>query len=300
MRALIAECKPNSLDDGPGIRFVIFFKGCPLACVWCHNPEMKKAGVELAFDPQACVGSRKCLAVCPDGALDVSRAEFVDRTKCTLCFRCVEVCPSQALQRVGRYWEIGELVETVVRYLPFYSNSGGGVTVSGGEPTLFMDDCSALLQLLRARGLRTLLETCGYFDLVRYDQLIAPYVDQVYFDLKLMDPGAHLRYCGKRNDCILENFRQLQRRSLGGGTPILPRVPLVPGITATAENLGAIARFLRENKVAHVALLPYNPLWVDKAQKLGGAPPLAARRGWMTRDELDSCRAFFAGFEVMG
>lgn len=297
MQPLVAEFKGNSLDDGPGIRSVIFFKGCPLACVWCHNPEMKKAGAELSFDRSACVGSRKCLEVCDAGALDVTREGFVDREACTLCFRCVEVCPSEALRRVGRFWEIDELLAVVERYAPFYRRSGGGVTLSGGEPTLFAEYCSTLLQALQARGIHTLLETCGYFDLARFERWFAPHLDQIYFDLKLMDPEAHQRYCGRRNERILENFRQLYRRSLGGGTPILPRVPLIPEITATAENLQALARFLRENQVKQVALLPYNPLWPAKAQNLG-VEAVNARRAWMTREELDACRNWFADFDM--
>jgi pyruvate formate lyase activating enzyme len=296
-RPLIVEVKGNSLDDGPGIRTVIFFKGCPLDCDWCHNPEGKTLGAALSFDRAECVGARDCIAACKDGALDPRAPDFVDRAKCTLCFDCVDACPSRALDRVGRPLDVSALVETIQRNEPFYRASGGGVTLSGGEPTLYMDDVSELLRALKARGIHTLLETCGHFALDRYRALIEPFVDQVYFDLKIIDDSDHAKYCGKSNRLILDNFRALMHRSRNGGPALLPRIPLIPDRTVTAPNLKAIAAFLSLAGAREVALLPYNPLWISKASKLGRRPS-ALPTSFLSPEEISWARSFFAGFAI--
>lgn len=299
---LILEVKGNSLDDGPGIRTVVFFKGCPLACVWCHNPESKRMGVELSFDPRECVGCDSCLEVCPEEALDRSLPGFVDREACTLCFACVDVCPSGALSRVGRRMEVGEVLELVERDIPFFKTSGGGVTLSGGEPTLYMEYASGLLRGLEEMGVHTIMETCGHFDLERFLELIDPHLDTIYYDLKIYDHEEHRAQCGVPNQHILANFRQLHRRFLDGGTDILPRIPLIPGITTTSENLEGLAGFLREEGAGRVSLLQYNPLWIEKSAKVGQENPFEGQermKTWMKQEELQRCRDIFSGFEIV-
>jgi pyruvate formate lyase activating enzyme len=301
-RPLILEVKGNSLDDGPGIRTVVFFKGCPLSCVWCHNPESKSMGQEISFDPQECVGCDTCLEVCGRGALDRSDPLFVERDKCDLCFNCADTCPSGALSRVGRYMELDEIAAAVEKDLPFFRTSGGGVTLSGGEPTLFMDYASGLLHALKDMGVHTIVETSGHFDLGEFEEKILPYTDAVYFDLKLRDPEEHQRHCGILNRVILENFAFLLRASLQGGTPLLPRIPLVPGITTTSENLNGLAALLRHEGAEEVALLQYNPLWFEKSHKIGKRNPLEGREAtttWMSPVELERCRDIFEGFEIL-
>ncbi len=301
-RPLILEIKGNSLDDGPGIRTVVFFKGCPLSCVWCHNPESKLAGQEISFDPRECAGCDACLDACEEGALDRADAGFVDRRKCTLCLRCAEACPSGALAAVGKYMEAEEVAATVEKDLPFFRTSGGGVTLSGGEPTLFMDYASELLRRLKDMDVHTIVETCGHFDLREFEDKLVPHADAVYFDLKLYDPEEHRKHCGIFNAAILENFTRLLRSGLDGGTPVLPRIPLVPGVTATDGNLSALAEFLRETGAAEVALLQYNPLWFEKSRKIGTESPLErheATTTWMKAAELERCRSFFKGLNVL-
>ena len=143
-RPLILDIKGNSLDDGPGIRSVIFFKGCPLACTWCHNPESKRFEAEISFDAKACIGCDACLSACPQDALSRDNPFFIDRRRCDLCFRCIDACHSGALSRVGQEMGIAEIVARVLDYKPFYDTSGGGVTLSGGEPTVYMDFASPI------------------------------------------------------------------------------------------------------------------------------------------------------------
>ncbi len=281
---------------------MVFFKGCPLSCLWCHNPESKSAASEISFDAEECVGCDTCLTACEDGALDRATPWFVDRGRCTLCYRCVEECPSGALARVGRYMEVGELLAGLEKDLPFFKTSGGGVTLSGGEPTLFMDYTAELLTGLRDMGAHTLVETCGLFNLAVFEKKVLPLVDTIYFDLKIIEPGRHRELCGAPNESILENFRKLHDRSLNGGPQVLPRVPLIPGMTDTDENLADLARFLRDNSAARLALLQYNPLWTEKSAKIGKSAPAGEGRtwtSWMDRAELERCRSAFDGFEIV-
>ncbi len=299
---LILEVKGNSFDDGPGIRTVVFFKGCPLSCAWCHNPESKRRGAEIAFDLSQCVGCGTCLEVCERGALDRSYPFFVDRSLCDLCFRCVDECPAAALTRVGRHMEVGEILDLVRRDIPFFRTSGGGVTLSGGEPTLYMPYASRLLRELKAMDVHTLVETCGYFDLAEFEELIYPYADLIYYDIKLYDPDEHREHCGVSNELILDNFKALQSRSNDGGISVLARVPLIPGFTLGEDNLASIAAFLRDCGVGRVALLPYNPLWFDKSRKIGEDSPLKshpAASTWMKREEIARCELLFEGFELL-
>lgn len=300
---LVFEIKGNSLDDGPGIRTVIFFKGCPLSCVWCHNPESKRAGEEISFDPDQCIGCDTCLGICPNQALSRLNPSFIDRDKCSLCFVCAESCPSGALARVGRRLTHDELLEKVLRDKPFYHTSGGGVTLSGGEPTLHMDFLSALLKRCREEGLHTLLETCGLFDCARFEQIILPYTDMIYMDIKLYDPRRHSRYCGVSNEAILKNFARLQDLSLEGRFQLVPRVPLIPGITDGRSNLSAIAGFLKERGASGVRLLPYNPLWHKKCARMGVENPwrnVEAMNMWLPRERVQISEEIFreAGLSV--
>lgn len=299
---LILEVKGNSLDDGPGIRTVVFFKGCPLSCIWCHNPESVRKGAEISFDAAECVGCGTCIELCDRGALDPSNPHYIDRERCDLCFKCVEECPSEALSRVGRNMEVSEIVDLVKKDIPFFRTSRGGVTLSGGEPTLFMEYNSKLLRELKSLDVDTLLETCGLFDLDRFYKMLYPYTDLIYFDIKILDSEEHRKHCGVPNQRILENFTALHSRFLEGGVEILPRVPLIPGITANGSNLRETADFLRENRVKKVALLSYNPLWIDKNRKIGKENPFKgdeSKKSWMQAAEVERCRSFFEGMIVI-
>jgi pyruvate formate lyase activating enzyme len=286
----------NCLDDGPGIRTAVFFKGCPLACVWCHNPESRDVRAELSIDPDECLGCDACAAICPEQA--ASRGA-VDRARCRLCFACASACPAGARQRLGEPAALDAILATLEKDLPFFRTSGGGLTLSGGEPTLYPDFCAELLQGARRLGVRTLLETCGLFAYERFAGTMLPWLDEIFIDVKIAADAAHRLHCGASNQPILANLHRLAVAAANGGPAVLPRVPLIPGLTDTDENLSAIAQLLREIGFARVALLPYNPTWAKKARMLGKEPRFAVDR-WQTADELARCRRQFAGFAVEG
>ena len=302
---LVIEVKGNSLDDGPGIRSVVFLKGCPLDCAWCQNPESKKAHAELFYDKEKCVGARECVRVCPEeGALTYDNTLHIDREKCTLCFLCVGPCPSTALSRVGSEMSVDEIVGRITPYKPFFENSGGGATISGGEPTLFMEFTSSLLRSLKEENIHTLLETCCWFDFDKFESLILPFVDMVYADIKLIDPEEHKRWCGVENEKILQNFIRLHKQSQADGFELLPRTPLIPEITDTDANIHGIAEFYRENGVKTAGLEKNNPLWFDKCERLGvesGFSDTSPARAFYDQEKFERAKKVFVdkGIDIL-
>lgn len=294
MKLLIADVKRNALDDGPGIRTVVFFKGCPLSCVWCQNPEMKSPDREIAFHVEDCGQCGTCAEVCRPSAVDLNNPLRIDRELCDLCGACIDSCPNHAIRFVGIEYEIGEIVELLMRDRTFFRNSGGGITLSGGEPTLRMEALAVLLEVLGRESVHTCLETCGHFDMDPFRQWILPRLDLIYYDLKILDPGRHRRWCGAGNDRILTNFETLLAT---GALEVLPRIPLVPGITDTDENLNDLAGYLRSLGVRTVELLPYNPLWPSKARALGAEPAYDCT-SWQSEEEKERILSIFNDFEV--
>ncbi len=292
---LVVEIKRNALDDGPGIRTTIFFKGCPLSCVWCQNPESIKIYPEIAYSPGDCLLCGACEEACPEGAIDLKcRPQPVDRQRCIRCGTCTTVCPGKGMRLVGRHYPVAELAEIVAEDSIFYENSGGGVTLSGGEPTMHPRYLKPFLQALKFNRIHVNLETCGYYYRPVFERYILPYLDLIYYDIKLIEPDAHRRYTGRTNDRILENFEALIR---GGKVPLLPRIPLIPGVTDTDENLAGIASFLNKMGVKRTALLPYNPLWLPKAENLDRQSSYQYDR-WMTPEEIERCASHFDHFEL--
>ncbi len=287
---LIFNIHRFALDDGPGIRTTVFLKGCPLSCIWCHNPEGMSAGREMALDAKRCIACGACRAVCPEGAISESPDLRIDRHRCTACARCAERCPASAIQVVGKRYSPGELMELLLRDRNFYAASGGGVTFSGGEPTLFMAYLGAVLKALKGENLHTAIQTCGLFDYCAFSRLVLPFADLILFDLKFIDSARHRRYTGKGNEPILDNFRRLTQEA---GGRVLPRVPLVPGITATHGNLKEIASFLAELGYGRCDLLPYHPGGIEKRRSLGMKTPPGLPERSLRREEEEELRKEF-------
>jgi glycyl-radical enzyme activating protein/glucokinase-like ROK family protein len=266
-----------SVHDGPGIRTNIFFKGCPLRCAWCCNPESQRFQPELALSAQQCVHCGQFEDFCPEiwfhGAVtQVEKDKFGARA---------ELCPGGAMRWLGSRRTAGDILAEVLRDRPFYSE-GGGITLTGGEPTAQPDFAEALLRLARQAGLTTAIETCGHTRWKVFERLL-PHLDLVLFDLKHMDPEAHRRATGVDNEVILANLRHLAEV----GAPLEVRVPLIPGINADAENLTALARFLAglAGPRRRVSLLPYHTLGWNKYASLGRPSPVNGH-GPITAEQL--------------
>jgi pyruvate formate lyase activating enzyme len=263
---LVFDVQRCCTHDGPGIRTTVFLKGCPLRCLWCDNPESQRAVPEMMYFEERCTGCGSCLAICPRGALEVRDGKIgIDRRACDGCGECESACSRGALRRVGEYLSVEEVVRRVRRDHPFYRRSGGGVTLSGGEPSLQPGFASEILRRCRELGIHTAVETAGEQEWEALSRLLR-FTDLVLYDLKHMDPEEHERLTGVPNGRILENARRMGRR----GVPVLVRVPIVPGLTDSEENLRAIVEFCLEMEgLVGVEPLPYHPLGVPKYGRLG-------------------------------
>ena len=287
---LVADIKRHSLEDGPGIRSVVFFKGCPLRCGFCHNPEMQRPEREIVFRQERCVGCGACALICRNQAAALDDPRRIDRERCDACGQCALVCPGSALAEVGRAYAVDELVEILLRDEPYYQHSGGGVTFSGGECTMFPAYLVELAGALKQRGIHLAVETAGEFDGAWFLAELLPHLDLVYFDVKLADPVAHRLHTGRDNQRILANLARLVREA---PARVEVRIPLIPGITATAENLRGLAARLRACGVRRATLLPANPLGRAMSVRLGREAPSLPER-FMTQEELGTAIATFA------
>ncbi len=264
-----------SLHDGPGIRTIVFLKGCPLRCRWCCNPESQKYGQEISYLENKCIGFSECgfcKNVLPDGAVKFpnDKAEL-DMDKCSECLECAKICPSKALKVEGQEYTVTQLIDIVERDSAFFSHGGGGLTVSGGEPLTHGDILIPLLKEAKKRRISTAIETCGYAD---YSVLFeaAEYLDTIMFDIKSVNAEKHKEFTGKSNDVILKNFEQLC-----SDYPDLPkkvRTPVIPGFNDTAEDIKNIAEFLKNRPNVNYELLAYHSYGKGKYKALGREYPM--------------------------
>lgn len=261
IKGTIFDIQRFSIHDGHGIRTTLFIKGCPLKCMWCHNPEGINKNIQLWYFANKCIGCHKCIASCPQYALSASDAGIdIDRNSCINRGRCTSVCPTNALSLNGREMTIDEVVHELLADRPFYEKSGGGITLSGGEPTSQPDFALAILEAMKAQGISTALETSMYCKRDIFEQFI-PLVDQFIVDLKLFDPQLHQKYTGVSNERIKDNFLSLATWRI----PILVRIPMIPSATATMHNIEDIASFVYSiDPTIPVELMNYNPLANDK------------------------------------
>jgi pyruvate formate lyase activating enzyme len=264
--AVVFDVQRFSIHDGPGIRTVVFFKGCALECCWCQNPEGRRHAPELSYHDDRCIaGCKLCLPSCPEGALLDRVDARVRWDACTHCGACVDVCPSQALAMVGEHWSAQRLLREVLADQPFYAESGGGVTLSGGEPVLHAKFLLEFLPLAKQAGLHVALETSGEYPFRLLESLL-PYVDLILFDVKAGGRERHLQLVGQEQQPILDNLEQLLR--LSPRPEVEVRMPVIPGLNDVDDSIAKLSAELRGRGVETLTLLPYNHFWEAKLPRL--------------------------------
>ena len=256
-----------STHDGDGVRTTIFFKGCPLRCKWCHNPESQQCPLELITYKNKCVNCGRCISRCPNGCLEMGPEGLIfHREKCTACGSCVDACFHEAREIAGKHYTVKELFKEAKKDLMFFEQSGGGVTLSGGEVmSMDMDYIEQLCKMLHREGISIFVDTSGFAPYERFQRLL-PYVDVFMVDIKCMDPAKHKEFIGVDNKLILDNIVKLSRDGAG----IYIRIPVIGGVNADEEFMNGVMDFLESNRVnaRQVALLPYHDIGKSKYANL--------------------------------
>ncbi|MBN2150728.1 MAG: glycyl-radical enzyme activating protein [Candidatus Lokiarchaeota archaeon] len=269
--ANVFEIQRYSTEDGPGIRTTVFLKQCPLRCAWCQNPEGIEREPSIQWYKVKCIGCKSCMDICPERAIRVDDSGVhIDRNACNTCGSCVEACPSTALKQFGRHMPVGSIVEEVAKDVAYYRQSGGGVTASGGEPAMQPEAVALFLSECKARGMSTAIETSGATTTAVLGRLL-PHVDLIMYDLKEIDSEKHEAFTGMSNDKILENCKWLASHVDGERKQLWIRTPIIPGYTATDENVSGIASFIAKElrgKVQRWDLLSFNNLPADKYERM--------------------------------
>ncbi|WP_374280838.1 glycyl-radical enzyme activating protein [Desulfovibrio sp.] len=276
-QGMVFNVQKYSVHDGPGIRTIVFLKGCSLSCRWCSNPESQQREPELAFNAGRCLGVSKCghcIVACPYGSITLGEDDKlrIDRSHCTACHMpCADACPAQGLLVYGKQRTVDDVLNVVEQDMAFYARSGGGLTLSGGEPLLQGEFAVALLREARARRIKTAVETCGMVS-AETVRAAAEYLNYVLFDIKHMDSAEHEAQTGLSNRHILENFRILAEEF--PDLPILARTPIIPGFNDSEQAVTAIAQFLKPYDRVEYEMLPYHRLGTQKYQFLDRPVPM--------------------------
>ncbi|MDJ0816927.1 MAG: glycyl-radical enzyme activating protein [Desulfobacterales bacterium] len=275
IKGTVLHLEKMALFDGKGMRTVVFLKGCPLRCQWCSTPESQKLAPQLGYDADKCTGCQDCVTICPKEAIrptDDGQKVKTDPDRCDHCFECVTVCPENARKRYGREMSCRQLMEEIEKDDVFYFHSGGGVTISGGEPLIQVDYVKAVLSGCRERGIHTAIETSGHVPWENFEAVL-PLIDAILIDIKVHDSGRHRELTGHGNARIMSNIERIDR----SGFPIdlYIRIPLVPGINDSEANLLATARYCKGlKKFKELHILPYHRMGVASYRFLDMKYPL--------------------------
>ncbi len=270
---LVFDIQRFSVHDGPGIRTTVFMKGCPLRCLWCSNPESQSSGLSLAVNDVRCRQCGACAEACPQDAihLDPESGRCIDWEKCNQCLLCVERCLFGGLEVFGRYAGVVEIMDEIRRDEAFYRNSGGGVTISGGEPLLQSDFAVELLEACRKEGFHTCLDTTGYAPWEKMERVLGN-VDLLLFDIKHLDGSTHKKMTGVGNDLILSNLRKSAEM-----VKVWSRIPLIADYNDSKEHIGSVADLCKELGIEKISLLPYHEGGKSKCERMGRRYPFEER-----------------------
>ena len=263
--AVVFNIQKYSVHDGPGIRTTVFFKGCPLKCTWCHNPESHSVDHQLMLNIDKCVGCGKCAKRCPHGAIEIIDGVMkLDETKCVICKKCSTICPKEGIEYVGETLEVKDIVKEILKDQMFYDESGGGVTFSGGEPMMQPDVVAEIARRSKDFGVHTAMETSAFASWSSFEKVV-PHIDLFLIDIKALQNDIHEQYVGASNQVILENIRKLSDL----GKRMWIRMPIISGINDGDENINLTIEFLKTVHFEQVNLLPYHSMGKGKYTKLG-------------------------------
>ena len=264
LKGLIFNIQKFAIQDGPGIRTTVFMKGCPLTCPWCSNPEGMSPVPEIITNDRKCIGCHKCAKVCPVNAIScIDSIRLLDWHLCSNCLECASVCPSHSIELVGEYMTVEDAFKVVAQDSLFYRNSGGGITISGGEPLIQWEFILELLKRCRRAGFHTALDTTGYCTWEHMEEVLE-HVDLVLFDVKHMDPESCREKCGVTNELILENLGKAAKKA-----KVWLRIPLIPDYSDSETNIRLIAELACRTRADKVSLLPYHEYGKHKYARLG-------------------------------
>lgn len=263
---MIFNIQKCSIHDGNGLRTLVFFKGCPLRCKWCANPESQEYGPEIMESQSKCIGCGACMEVCPQSAISVQDDGLrIDRNLCNNCFKCTEYCYADSKHRVGKDYDIEELYKEIEKDRVFYSIKGGGVTFSGGEPLTQPKYLTEIAKICHERGINVAVESCGCGNYSDFKYAL-PYIDSMFLDIKHIDSEKHKTLTGSGNELILDNIKRIAK----SGVHVTVRTPVIPGLNDTVENIAGIAGFLCSiPEIKEYELLPYHKFGVNKYSALG-------------------------------
>lgn len=264
---LIINVQKCSIHDGPGIRTTVFFKGCPLKCTWCHNPESQAYTKEVLYNEEKCSRCEACIKKCPHNAIyKEDNNIYLKKDECQLCETCLDYCLNNAREIVGSTYKPKYLIKEIEKDRIFYEESGGGVTLSGGEVMAQdMDYIENIVSTCKDKGISVVIDTCGYAKFENYEKIL-PYIDLFLYDIKLIDDEKHKKFTGKSNDLILKNIKKLSEKKAN----INVRIPLIEGVNIDEDNIEIlkIINFLKETNVRNVNLLPYHNIGMHKYKKI--------------------------------